>query len=410
MMKDSKTAENQMTTELIHAACARAHSLLDVSWRPRTSRPHTPARRFAIGDPQASRAQFFAILAHHGLLGADGMLAPEVSLVSIGDHFDYAGEPAEVAREGLAILRWLAEHPPEQAPILLGNHDVCRVMELAPLSDRDFAAARALAVPIKAAERQGEDVTARVQAFLERFPSLPSPGIAAKDFLGYSEAQRSLVQALLLGGRVRLALAAQLSTGQEALLTHAGLTRREQALLAPAPDTAPETAKDIAAALNQKLAEAIDRVRPHWEAGRVTEPLSLAPLHVAGTTGQEGGGLLYHRPAHPDRPGADLAWEFSASAPRRFDPRALPAGLVQVCGHTGHKKCVEELGAWVSASARQPGHGLRTLRAGGTQVSYQPGIVEGHPGEAIIHMIDAGMHAADPSAYPLLPLATGPWA
>jgi hypothetical protein len=394
-----------MTTALIHTACARAHALLDLPWRPGAARSQQPARRFAIGDPQTSRARFFAILAHHGLLGEDGMLAPDVSLVSIGDHFDYAGEPVEVAREGLAILRWLAEHPPEQAPILLGNHDVCRVMELAPLSDRDFAAARALAATIKAAERQGEDATARVQAFLARFPSLPSPGIAAKDFLGYSEAQRSLVQALLLAGRVRLALAAQLSTGEDALLTHAGVTRRELALLAPAS----EAADVIAAALNLRLSEAIDRVRPHWEAGRVAEPLSLAPLHVAGATGQEGGGLLYHRPASPDRPGADLTWGFSASAPRRFDPRTLPAGLVQVCGHTGHKKCIEELGAWVSASARQRGHGgLRTLLAGAEQVSYEWGIVDGHPGQARLHLIDAGMHAADPSTYPLLPLGAGP--
>lgn len=407
-----------MTTQLIHAACARAGALLDTPWRPEPARSQPPARRFAIGDPQASRAQFFAILAHHGLLGEDGMLAPDVSLVSIGDHFDYAGEPAEVAREGLAILRWLAEHPPEQVPILLGNHDLCRVMELAPLSDQDFAAARALAVPIKAAERQGEDVTARVQAFLARFPSLPSPGIAAKDFLGYSEAQRALMQALLLGGRVRLALAARLETGEEVLINHAGFTRREQALLAAAPEATPGATPDtpaatpaaIAAALNRVLAGAVEHVRPHWEAGRVTHPLSLAPLHVAGTTGQEGGGLLYHRPAHPERPGADPAWEFSPVAPRRYDPRTLPAGLTQVCGHTGHKKCLAELGPWSSESARRSADGgLRTLRTDGSEVSYEHGIVAGHPGQARILMIDAGMNAADPARYPLLPLGAGPW-
>jgi hypothetical protein len=396
-----------MTTERIQAACDRAHALLDVPWRPAAARAHTPARRFAIGDPQTTRARFFAILDHHALLGPDGMLAPDVSLVSIGDHFDYAGEPADVAREGLAILRWLAEHPAEQAPILLGNHDLCRVMELAPLSDHDFAAARALAVPIKAAERQGEDVDARVQAFLARFPSLPSPGIAAKDFLGYSEAQRALVQALLLGGRVRLALAAELATGAPALLTHAGVTGRELALLA----TTPVTTHAIAAALNQWLAGAIERARPHWEAGRVTEPLSLAPLHVAGTAGQEGGGLLYHRPAHPERPGADHAWEFSPRAPRRFDPRTLPAGLVQVCGHTGHKKCLHELHVWIGASARAASHGgLRTLRAHGDEVAYEWGIVDAPADHARLHMIDAEMNAASPAAYPLLPLGTHRWA
>jgi hypothetical protein len=183
-------------------------------------------------------------LAHHDLLGDDGMLAPDVRLISMGDHFDYDGERAEVGREGLAILRWLAEHPREQIPILAGNHDVCRVMELAPLDDRDFAEARVMAAELDAAKRRAQDVAEREQAFFERFPSVPSPGIVMRDFLSHGEAQRSLVQSLLLAGRMTLALTAQLPDGREAILTHAAITRRELALLSPAS----ETPRDIATA------------------------------------------------------------------------------------------------------------------------------------------------------------------
>jgi hypothetical protein len=391
-----------MTQQHIRAAIRRSDDLLDLPWRPAPAPARPPRRCVAIGDPQASRERFFAVLAHHDLLGDDGMLAGDAMLVSMGDHFDYDGEPAEVGREGLAILRWLAEHPPERVPILAGNHDVCRVMELAPLGDRDFAEARAMATELEAARRRGEDVATRERLFFERFPSLPSPGIAARDFLSHGEAQRSLVQALLLAGRMTLALAARLPDGREALLTHAAITRRELALLAPAA----ETPRDIAVALNRALARAVDEVRPRWEAGEHFRPLVLAPLHVAGTAGQEGGGLLYHRPAKPERPQADHAWEFHPDAPRRFDPRRLPLGLVQVCGHTGHKKCVKELGDWVGPSARSIAQGgIRTLCADTHRVSYEYGVIEADPAMAVVYMIDATMHATEPAAYPLFHLA-----
>jgi hypothetical protein len=400
-MMGPATGDNGMSQQRIQAAIRRSNTLVELPWRPAPAAAHASRRCFAIGDPQASRERFFAILAHHDLLGDDGMLASDVMLISMGDHFDYDGEPAEVGREGLAILRWLAEHPPEQVPILAGNHDVCRVMELAPLGDQDFAEARVMAADLEVASRRGEDVTARERIFFERFPSLPSPGIAVRDFLSYAEPQRSLVQALLLAGRMTLALAAQLPDGCEALLTHAAITRRELALLDPVS----ETPREIAAALNGMLAMAVSEVRPHWEAGEHFRPLSLAPVHVAGTAGQEGGGLLYHRPANPERLHADHAWEFHPGRPRRFDPRRLPLGLVQVCGHTGHKKCVQELGDWVSSSARETKQGgLRTLCADTQRVSYEYGVIEPRADLAIVYLIDATMHATEPAAYPLFRL------
>lgn len=390
-----------MSKQQIQAAIDESNTLLGAPWRPAPARTHAPSRCFAIGDPQASRDMFFTILAHHGLLGDDGMLAPDVMLISIGDHFDYAGEPAAVGREGLAILRWLAAHSPERAPILAGNHDVCRVMELAPLSDRDFADARVMAEEIEAARRQGQDTAAREQAFFERFPSLPSPGIVTRDFLSYSEAQRALVQTLLLAGRMTLALVARLADGRDALLTHAAITRRELALLDPAA----ETPRHIADALNRRLARALDEVRPRWEAGDLTAPLDLAPVHVAGSAGREGGGLLYHRPTNPTRPQADHAWELDPAAPRRYDPRTLPVDLIQVCGHTGHQKCVKELDAWVSPLARARSRGgIRTLRADRDHVSYELDITEGRAGQAVVYMIDATMHRAEPAEYPLFRL------
>lgn len=390
-----------MNQQRIQAAIQKSNTLLELAWRPVPVSAHAPRRCFAIGDPQTSRERFFAILAHNDLLGDDGMLAHDAMLISMGDHFDYDGEPGEVGREGLAILRWLAEHPPEQVPILAGNHDVCRVMELAPLGDRDFAEARAMAAELETVRRRGEDITARERIFFERFPSLPSPGIAVRDFLSYAEPQRTLVQALLLAGRMTLALAAQLPDGCEALLTHAAITRRELALLDPVS----QTPREIAAALNEILAMAVNEARPHWEAGEHSRPLSLAPVHVAGTAGQEGGGLLYHRPAKPDRPHAAHAWEFHPDAPRRFDPRRLPPGLVQVCGHTGHRKCVRELGDWVGSSARETSQGgIRTLCADSHRVSYDYGIIDARSDVAVVYMIDATMHATEPAAYPLLRL------
>src|SRR6185503_17057034 len=110
-----------------------------------------------MGDPQAPFDKVLAVLDRHGLLAGD-RLADDVVLVSIGDHFDYDHKDPVTARaEGLRLLRWLASHDPAQVHLLLGNHDAARVMELATISDEEFAAAR----------------TCAPADYASRFPALP---------------------------------------------------------------------------------------------------------------------------------------------------------------------------------------------------------------------------------------------
>jgi hypothetical protein len=84
------------------------------------------------------------------------------------------------------------------------------------------------------------------------------------------------VSALLRAGRVVLAATATLRDGGTALLTHAGVTARELALLGAGAD-----AREIAGALNDALRVAVAR----WREG---DALDLGALHVAGAVG--GGG------------------------------------------------------------------------------------------------------------------------
>src|SRR5262249_19653704 len=102
-------------------------------------------RTLVMGDPQAPFAKLLEVLDRHQALDGDH-LASDVVLVSIGDHFDYdLVDSATAGQEGLKFLRWLAGHDPSQVKLLLGNHDVSRVMELVAISDERFAAARAFA-------------------------------------------------------------------------------------------------------------------------------------------------------------------------------------------------------------------------------------------------------------------------
>ena len=88
-------------------------------------------------------------------------------LVSIGDHFDYDHkDPITAGQEGLRLLRWLADHDPAQVQLLLGNHDAARVMELAALTDDEFAVAR----------------TCDAATLPARFPALPPHGVLARDY------------------------------------------------------------------------------------------------------------------------------------------------------------------------------------------------------------------------------------
>ena len=367
----------------------------------------TPKRIFVMGDPQAPMAKVMAVLEAHAALGADGRLADDVVLVSIGDHFDYDLEDPEGAgAEGLRTLRWLSSHDPAQVRLLFGNHDAARVMELVGLDDVRFVAARDLGRSIaETRRREGKEAAARRKRdeFAAQFPDVPTWGLAARDYASYSEAQRELVIELLLGGRFHLALSGMLLDGRAVLLTHAGVTQRELGLLGMPDERDPHT---LAAAFEQRMRAAIEARRAEWQNGART-PLSLAPLHVPGEGGHEGGGLLYHRPARADRPDGDPAWEFDPARPRRFDPRSLPRGLRQVVGHTGHRKCKAELDDdWLTEAARQKEiGGIRTLRVDGDDVLYDLDVLPARPGAADLYLIDGEMRHVAATAYTLLPLA-----
>lgn len=380
------------------SAMSRARELAERPGSGRPAPPPRPAQRIrVVGDPQTSLPRFLSILDAHGLLGMDGHLADDVVLISIGDHFDYgAHDGTDPRKDGHAILRWLAEHDPRQALILLGNHDVARVQELIGLTDARFTRARKLAREL--GELEGGEPIAYARRYAEEFgpefPDIPTPALAARDYSAWTEAQRDLVIELLLAGRFRLGISAVLADGRPALITHAGVTAREVALLgveaAPGP---------LARALDAHLARAVAARRDDWTAGRLI-PLGLGPLHFAGSQPEEGGGLLYHRPANTERD--------DERPRRRYHPRDLPRGLVQVAGHTTHKKAKLELQPWVSdAAAALASGGLRTLVADGDHIRYDAGIQAVGGAVAVLHLVDAEMNERDkePDDYPLLELS-----
>jgi calcineurin-like phosphoesterase family protein len=352
-------------------------------------------RTLVMGDPQAPFAKLLEVLDRHRALDGD-RLASDVVLISIGDHFDYDVVDWRTAgQDGVKFLRWLASHDAAQVKLLLGNHDVSRVMELVAISDERFAAARAFARALDADP-------ARNARFRAAFPELPSAGLAGRDFASFSVEQRALVMELLLAGRFDLALVGELPDGRAVLLSHAGVTGRELAMLGAAAEPAA-----IAASLQARLAAAVDQVRDDWGRG-VPTPLSLEPVHLAGIPGEEGGGLLYHRPSNPGRRGADrsIAPPLAMARPRRFDPRTLPLGLTQIAGHTGHNKCLEELDGWATAAAHGRQHGgIRTLRRAGPTVTYDLGVAPPAGEVADLILIDGELRRVPAAEFALLPLA-----
>lgn len=374
----SMTAPPVPTTARAAAASARARA-------PQGAAPDgVPRRWLAVGDPQTTVDRFFRFLDQAGALGDDGWLHPEVGLVSIGDHFDYGNKPDEAAVDGLAILRWLAAHPPQRVSLIAGNHDLSRVTELAFESDASFSAARSLASELPKAI----DPAPLRAEFAKRFPRIPTPDMAARDYCAFREEQRALVQRLLLEGRFALGAATVLG-GAPALLVHAGLSMRELDILGIPEARDPRV---IARALNRWLADAVAQVEPAWRRGDKAA-LALEPLHVTGTTGREGGGFLYHRPVNAQRPNRkETEADLSSDRPRRFDATRLPRGLQQIVGHTAHKRSREELVPWVTprAVAKERGGGLRTLRMDEAPV-YDLGVLPHRDGAATVVMIDCGM-------------------
>lgn len=373
------------------------------SWVPFSGKHPRPLRWFALGDPQAPVAKVLDVLAVHGLLGDDGWLAADVGLVSIGDHFDYKSAPDEiedVGRNGVALLAWLASHSPRQVVLIAGNHDLSRVMELGAETDESFARIRARAAWVAEAEKGSDEHRERVGVFRREFPSFSPPGIASRDYAPFASEQRDLVQQLLLAGRFRLGVAGRTLGGLPVLLTHAGLAARDMASLG----VGDASADVLAGALNRALARAVDDVAAAWRR-RDRTPLSLAPLHLAGGHGVEGGGLLYHRPSDTSRKGADPAWELRPAAPRRFHPRELPRGLVQACGHCNHEKCLTELATWATDAARSMNPGrLRTLRTSVHDIVYDAGTLAPDSSGATLYLIDGAILTTPPAEYELLAL------
>lgn len=350
------------------------------------ARPSSPTRTLAVGDPQASAEKFFAILAHHGLLGEDGWLAPDVRLVSLGDHFDFGsfGTRFEAGLAGTLILSWLAAHTPEQVTLIAGNHDLARVAELNTLDDVTFQAAAERAYELYRATALDPELE---RAFLRDYPMFPSVEVAARDLCTFQVEQRNLVSRLLRERRFRLA-----AHFHDVLFVHAGATIETLANVGLPVHS--NDAERVALRLNEALDAAVDSFTGDAR-------FAIAGLFTPGSAERgEPGGFLFHRPAHPSTPVPEK------DRARRFDPRTLPRGLCQVVGHVRDAKCRQLLGDWVRDEAASEGR-LRHLAVAGDTVSYRYGVPEnlslaaGSTDAAAMIFVDGGMQYVAAEAYEL---------
>ncbi len=359
-------------------------------------------RRLAIGDPQAPLSRFFEILDRHGILTDDGRLREEVHLVSIGDHFDWGGrdQRAQAAADGLALLCWLAAHAPDQVTLVLGNHDLARVGELAGMDDRAFAAAQVEADAVYWGD-DGEPPSDRQQqaeaAFIGRHPGLAASELAARDFATFTAAQQQLVASLLQARRFSAGVAA----AQSVLLCHAGVSADELLALGLS-ETERAAAPVVAATLNA----ALDGAVAAWD-GRT--PLAIPGLHQPGAAARgEARGIFFNRPGHPEHElavGSADASHYAGPPRRRFDPRRLPRGLTQAIGHIRDDKCRKLLGPWAADELPKDGP-LRHLRVRSGDVHYARGFPSGDdPAAATLLFLDGGMNfIPDLADYELLDL------
>lgn len=334
-------------------------------------------RVVAMGDPQAPFAQVLDVLRAQGLLGPDGRLRSDVHLVSLGDHFDWGtrAERAQATDDALRLVEWLASHPPEQCTLLLGNHDLARVGELAPFDDAAWADAQALAD--RAYERGVVVDPAAERALLAAHPSLPTAECCARDYSAFKPTQRALVAELLSQGRFRLA-----AEHAGALLVHAGVTQAGLAAVGAEGLDAAGTA----AALNALLDAAVAR----WDR---RGPLGLEPWHVHGSAARgEATGALVHRPA-------------ANATGRRYLPSDTPAALLQVFGHVRDAKCRELFPAWCDAVPARDGV-LRSMAIDAAGIRYRHGCAP----DARLIFCDGAMSRAPAQAYELLDVALRqPW-
>ncbi len=361
--------------------------------------------KLVLGDMQAPLATVLEVVGAHGGL-AGGRLRPEVSLISVGDHFDFGEDVAVAQEEGLRVLDWLTEHPRGQVGILLGNHDAARVIEFAGVDDAQFGAAQEVARGVLAGERAaraGGEVGTRGarEAFHRAFPRFPTPELVARDYASYTLAQGDRVRALLLAGRIRLSAIAHDTDGSTLLVTHAAVTEREVTLLR-ALGFLHATATDAYAvhlALDAFLDARLNRVAADWLRGGAA-PLDLAPLYVPAVSGREAGGLLYHRPANDDpaaRGPFDAAWEFDAERPRRYTPRVLPRSFSQVCGHTPHRRAWRELAGFRAGEEGEGAGRVRTLLLGDAP-RYVGMRLPPDPSSPRVYMVDADLARCAPGS------------
>jgi hypothetical protein len=373
-----------VNTSFIDAALARAAEA--VARGPHSTPPDGVPRswRVAIGDPQADFERFLALLHHHGLLSREGQLRPDVQLVPVGDFFDW-GKPEERERSAtssLHMVAWLASHPADQAVLMLGNHDLGRVGELADFTDATFATAQAESDQVYV---KGHTDEAREREFLARWPQVPTAELVARDFSAFRAVQRDWVAHLLRVRRFRTAYAIE----KDLLVLHAGVTQedlREVGL--------PEARWTDAFAVADALNGAVDATVDAWTGG----PLVVPGLHQPGNAALgEGVGIFYHRPTL-------LPEELERTRPtprRRFDPRRLPLGLTQVVGHTRDKRSRELLG--LSGDAATDGV-IRHLTTDGERCTYAYGAPPRHEGQAVLVFTDGGMREAPLERYELFDL------
>ena len=377
-----------MSSPRIEAALALAHSAALKGPHSAGPEGQPRAHHFVIGDPQADFTRFLAVLDRQGLLDVTGRLRSEVQLISVGDHFDW-GKPAEreaVAVSAVQLLAWMALHPADQALLLLGNHDLARVGELADFTDARFAAAQ---VEADALYYQGTDVDeARERDFLARHPEFPNVELVARDFGTFREEQRQWVEHLLRARRFRVAHAA----AEHLLVLHGGVTREDLRALG-LPEEQDAQAPLLARALNQALDTAVDA----WTRG----PLHIPGLYRPGDAAYgEGRGIFYHRPSQSP----EDAHHRASTPRRRFDPRRLPLGLTQVVGHTRDKRCRELL---VLPLGESHDGVLRHLVTDGTTVHYHLGVprsVSAHA--AVLLFTDGGMRESPLESFQLFDLDT----
>ncbi|MCE9670941.1 metallophosphoesterase [Myxococcus stipitatus] len=371
----------------IQAARSRAREAVAAGPSSAPANGVSRRRRLVLGDPQAEFDKVLRILDHQGLLGEDGWLRPDVRLVSVGDHFDW-GSPRErdvAAASALELVAWLSAHPADQVVMLLGNHDLGRVGELAGFTDATFAVAQAEADRVY---QGGHTDEAAERDFLARWPRVPSAELVARDFGNFREAQRAWVTHLLRVGRFRVAHAA----GPGLVVLHAGVTHEDLDVVGLAPERRAD-ADAVAGALNG----AMDAAVRGWSGGA----LELAGLHLPGNAARgEGTGIFYQRPTLKP----EDAERTHPTPRRRFDPRRLPAGLTQVLGHTRDKRTRESLGA----TALPPRDGVvRHLVMEGGRGDYAWGAPPPTgPGQAVLVFTDGGMRECPVEDYELFDLDT----